>query len=87
MDPNPAGLESLKKRRSGRGRSQRDDRVRLRGGDAVCTPGGGLRRPSPAHTWVSDSSLQDGTGGVRPVSPQAVVLSREPTLTLILNNL
>lgn len=49
-----------KKRRSGHRHTQRDDPVRTRGGDSCLhAQERGLRRTSPTHIWVWESSLQD----------------------------
>lgn len=62
MGPNPPGLGSLQEEEVGtraysQGRPGEDA-----GGDARCPHAreGGLRRPSPAHTWVWDSSSRAG---------------------------
>ena len=54
----PQDWGPCKKRRSGHRHTQRDDPVRTWGGDGATRPGGVLRRASPAHTWISGSSLQ-----------------------------
>ena len=66
-----------KKRRSGHRHTQRDGPERKRGGDRqAARPGGGLRKTSPAHSWVWESSLQDWRQAMSAVwAAQAVGLS------------
>ena len=72
-----------KKRRSGHRHTWRDDPVRTQEGDGrLHAEERGLRRTSPAHTWIWDSSLRTGDSEcLRFESPRLWCRSQRPWRT------